>query len=70
MIRLAHRVRVKAVRLGGPVDATLWAFRCPGCDQWSGAPIWRFTQILALDHATHCPELRRLNRPVTLGRPS
>ena len=70
MIRLAHRVQVKAMRLGGPFRSTRWVGQCPGCPWRNNAPTWRFTQIMAIDHATHCPDLRRLNRPVTLGRPS
>ena len=67
MNRLALRVQVKAVRLGWPPSSTVWVGSCPGCPWRNNAPTWRFTQIMALDHATHCPALRRLNRPVTLG---
>lgn len=70
MNRLAHRVRVSDTRLRGRLSGTLWVYQCPGCDWWADFPNWRRAQDRAIDHATHCPDLRRLNRPVTLGRPS
>ena len=70
MIRLALRVQVKAVRLGWPPSSTVWVGSCPGCPWRNNGPDWRTMHRMALDHATHCPELRRLNWPVTLGRPS
>lgn len=65
MIRLAHRVTVE--RVAYPSDRLVWAWRCHGCTWWLPYRKWSDAWTGAQLHATNCPDLRRLNRPVLIG---
>lgn len=65
MIRLAHRVRVRQDCF------RIWRATCPACETHLPVSVsFRVALWRAQLHATNCPNLRRLNRPVTLRRPS